>query len=209
MLKLLPLPVATKRRWASKVAQAKAYAIVPWQSAHDCTSFCSGMEAIDRYIKNQASRDMSSHASLVFVLTETGSNVVRAYYALSALGIVFAALPEKAQKKLPRYPQIGATLLGRLGVDRNFKAAEQQRLGENPRLGELLFVHAQKTALSGAKTTAGSTMLVIDVKQPSAAESEAGVRDPMDFYTQYGYAPFPGNARRVFKLMRVIEQEQV
>lgn len=167
------------------------------------------MEAIDCYIKDKAARDMSNHTSLVFVLTEPGNNVIRAYYTLSALGIVFADLPEKTQKKLPRYPQIGATLLGRLGVDRDFKAAEQQRLGENPRLGELLFVEAQKTALGGAKTTAGSTMLVIDVKKPSAEESQAGMRDPMGFYTQYGFAPFPGNPRRVFKLMRVIEQEFV
>lgn len=150
---------------------------------------------------------MSSHASLVFVLTERNSNVVRGYYTLSALGIVFAELPEKTQKKLPRYPQVGATLLGRLGVDRAFKTSEQQRLGENPRLGELLFFDAQKTALSGATSTAGSTMMIIDVYAPTAEEAVSGVREPMEFYTQYGFAPFPGNARRVFKLMRLIEQE--
>lgn len=183
------------------------YKIEPWRSEHNCAAFSSGMDTIDRYIKNQAARDMSSHVSLVFVLTERENNIVRAYYTLSALGIVFADLPHKIQKKLPRYPQIGATLLGRLGVDRNFKASEQQRLGENARLGELLFVNAQKTAIAGAKTTAGSAMLIVDVKQPSAEEALAGIRDPMNFYMQYGFVPFPGNPRRVFKLMRAIEQE--
>jgi hypothetical protein len=191
------------------VAQAKLqpYTIEPWRSDHDCAAFSSGMQAIDRYLKNQAARDMSSHASLVFVLTEPDSHVVRAYYTLSAIGIVFKDLPEKTQKTLPRYPQVGATLLGRLGVDRAFKTSEQGRLRENPRLGELLFFDAQKTALTGATNNAGSTMMVIDVYTPTEEEAANGVRDPMEFYTQYGFAPFPGNARRVFKLMKVIEQE--
>ncbi len=169
-------------------------------------AFSSGMASIDKYIKNQAPREMVNHVSLVFVLTE-GNNVIRAYYSLSGLGIVFAKLPEKIQKKLPRYPQMSATLLGRLGVDRNYSAALQEKLGEKPRLGEVLLMDAQKKTLQGAMTTAGAALMVIDAERPTGEEMANGIRDPLGFYTQYGFAPFPGNERRVFKLTRVIEEE--
>jgi len=143
----------------------------------------------------------------VFVLTEPGNKIVRAYFTLSSFGIVFAELPEKIRKKLPRYPQVGATLLGRLGVDRAYSADLYNRSGEKPRLGEVLLVDAQKKTLEASRTAQGTAMLVIEVEQPSREELETGIRDPMGFYTQYGFVPFPGNARRLFKLTRIIEME--
>lgn len=149
---------------------------------------------------------MVNRVSLVFVLTE-GNNMVRAYYSLSGLSVVFAELPEKVQKKLPKYPQMSATLLGRLGVDKNYSTELQNRLGEKPRLGEVLLVDAQAKTLQGAMTAAGAALMVIDAERPTAEEMANGVSDPLGFYTQYGFMPFPGNERRVFKLTRVIEEE--
>ena len=183
------------------------YTIETWRADHNSGAFVSGMAVIDHYIKHQAARDMSSRASLVFVLTEPGDRTVRGYYTLSSLGIVFTDLPETVTKRLPRYPQIGATILGRLSVDRSYRDQLEETLGENPRLGELLLFDAQMKALQGARKTAGSALFVIDVKQPTAEELACGLLDPMTFYTQYGFAPLPGNRRRVFKLIRVIEQE--
>jgi hypothetical protein len=189
------------------VTRERPYIIQPWRQEFDATAFSSGVASIDRYIKEQAHRDMSSHASLVLILTEPGQNIIKAYYTLSSLGIVFADLPEKTQKKLPRYPQLGATLLGRLGVDKAFSAELQGRLREKPRLGELLLVDAQHMTLRGATETAGAALMVIDAEAPTPEEAASGIRDPLTFYTQYGFLPFPGNARRVFKLTRVIEKE--
>lgn len=183
------------------------YTIELWQPRHNSASFSSGMDSIDKYIKEQAHRDMSSHASLVFVLTELGQSLIHGYYTLSSVGIVFNELPEKIQKRLPRYPQIAATLLGRLGVDRQFRAQLRDKLGENPRFGELLLVDAQKKTLQGAMTTSGAALMVIDAIKPTAKELANGLRDPLSFYTQYGFVPFPGSSRRVFKLTRIIEQE--
>ena len=183
------------------------YTIEQWRSQHDSQAFSSGMLSIDRYIKEQAHRDMTSHASLVFVLIESGQNIIRGYYTLSSLGIVFSDLPEKVQKRLPRYPQIAATLLGRLGIDRNYAKKLQVQTGAKPRLGELLLVDAQTKTLQGALSTSGTALLVIDAELPSVAEKLLGVRDPLGFYSQYGFLPFPGNARRLYKLTRVIEKE--
>lgn len=178
--------------------EAEQYLIEPWRREHDASEFSCGFERLDRYIKQQASWDMTSKSSLVFVLTEPRSKVIRAYYSLSSLGILLADLPEKIRKKLPRYPQISATLLGRLAVDANYKKF---------RLGELMLFDAQKNALQGARTTVGSALFVVDVLLPSKDELKAGIRDPLAFYTQYGFLLFPGNDRRVFKPIRMIETE--
>lgn len=190
-----------------KAPDVLRYKIEPWREDLDATAFSSGMERIDRYIKEQAKRDMSSRVSLVFVLTELDSNIIRGFYSLSALGIVFNDLPRSVQNRLPRYPQVGATLLGRLGVDLAYKAKLLEDLGEKPRLGEFLFIDAQKRALEGATGTVGSALMVIDVLMPTEEEQAAGARDPMTFYTEYGFLPFPDDDRRVFKPMRTIEQE--
>ena len=189
------------------MSNALPYVIEPWRRGHDTTEFSCGVESLDRYIKQQVSWDMSSKTSLVFVLTESGSNVVRAFYSLSSAGILLVDLPEKVQKKLPRYPQISATLLGRLGVDANYSAQVLKRTGKKARLGELMLLDAQRKLLQGANTTAGSSLLVVDVLSPSADEIKTGVRDPMKFYTQFGFLPLPGNDRRLYKLTRQIEAE--
>ena len=184
-----------------------AYTIEPWNAEHDSSTFTSGIAQIDKYIKEQARRDVSSKLTMVFVLTEPGSKIIRAYYSLSALGILFSDLPENIQKKLPRYPQISATLLGRLGVDMNYSARVLKKTGQKPRFGELLLINAQINALKGAKNIVGSALFVIDVLSPTAEEMKNGVGDPLSFYKQYGFLSFPGNERRLFKLTRTIEQE--
>ena len=148
---------------------------------------------------------MSSKVSTVFVLTEKNNNKVRGYYTLSSLAIKFDELPVKVQKKLPRYPSIGATLLGRLGVDESYRD-ELTRQGRSPRLGELLLVDAQYNCLKGSLTVASAVML-IDVEEPSAAEIAAGARDPLGFYLQYGFIALPMTPRTVFKRVSTIEKE--
>lgn len=50
------------------------------------------------------------------------------YYTLSAYGIRIAELPPYLARKLPRYPLIPATLLGRLAVSREFQGRKLGRL---------------------------------------------------------------------------------
>ena len=209
MRRLLRRQGATSARWAYSVGKqpAQPYIIETWREDHDVATFHSGMARIDRYIHEQAGRDMSSHSSLVFVLTEPDSIIVRAYYTLSSLGVVFTDLPPNVQKKLPRYPQVPATLLGRLGVDKHFSRREIKRLGEKPRIGELLLVDAQLKTIKGATETSGTALLVIDAKKPTGEELASGLRDPLEFYLQYGFQIFPGNSRRLFKPTRLIERE--
>jgi len=92
-------------------------------AAHDCSEFTSSLNSIQKYIREQAARAMSSKMSAIFVLVEKGDKIVRGYYTLSSTSIQFDDLPANVSKRLPRYPQVGGTLLGRLGVDESYRDA--------------------------------------------------------------------------------------
>lgn len=180
--------------------------IEPWTKEHDASHFKSDIVSIQRYIQEQAQRDVSSYTSSIFVLTEPGDKVIRGYYSLSSLSIVLSELPASVQKKLPRYPETSAILLGRLGVDRDYSTKLQQDSGEKPRLGEFLLTDAQLRCLKNTKDV-GSAILVVDALTLSHEEQKNGVRDPLPFYLKYGFAKLTANPRRVIKTMRAIAAE--
>ncbi len=182
------------------------YCIEHWSKEHDATSFYSELFSIKKYIQEQANRDVSSHTSSIFVLVECGKKIVRGFYSLSSISIVFDELPTNIQKKLPRYPETSGILLGRLGVDKVSSEKETELVGAKPRLGELLLVDAQNRSLAAVKNV-GSAILVIDAEIPKAEELETGARDPLSFYTQYGFVQLSKNPRRLVKTMRAIAKE--
>lgn len=57
-------------------------------------------------------------APFVLVLPD---GAVGGYYTLSATAAKLADLPDQTVRRLPRYPLVPATLLGRLAVDRRFQ----------------------------------------------------------------------------------------
>ncbi|PZM78802.1 MAG: hypothetical protein DKT66_23165 [Candidatus Melainabacteria bacterium] len=186
--------------------QKALYSIERWTKEHDASQFTSDLASIRRYIQEQAHRDTSSKSSAVFVLVEPGKQAVVGYYSLSSASIGFSEIPEKMQKKLPRYPQVSAILLGRLGVDKAFSGQQAKKLGEKPRLGELLIVDAQERCLKISKEV-GCALMIIDAEMPSEEEQKKGARDPLTFYTQYGFTPLTANPRRVVKTMRAMALE--
>lgn len=181
-------------------------AIVAWTKEHDASQFTSALASVKKYIQEHAHRDVSSYNSSVFVLTEPGSLVIRGYYSLSSLTIVFSELPEKIQKKLPRYRETSAILLGRLGVDKEYIKKLQEDSGAKLRLGELLLADAQIRCLKNSRDV-GSALLVIDAEMPKPEELAVGARDPLPFYSKYGFSSLTTNPRRVVKTMRAIERE--
>jgi hypothetical protein len=180
--------------------------IVPWSKEHEATQFTSNLASIKKYIQEQAHRDVSSYTSSVFVLTKPGDMVIRGYYSLSSLSLVFKELPEKVQKKLPRYPETSAILLGRLGVDKDYSQKLQKDSGSKPRLGELLLANAQIRCLKNSKDV-GSALFVIDAEMPNDEEQRNGTSDPLPFCMKYGFTPLSNNPRRLVKSMRAISKE--
>ncbi len=150
-------------------------------------AFSCGSVELDRYLKERATQDIDRRAAAVYVLLATDR--IAGYYTLSADNIDARELPEGmvSQLNLPRYPYIGATLIGRLARDLAYK-------GQG--VGELLLVDALQKSLSMSREIA-SAAAVVDAKDEKAQQ----------FYLGFGFIPFPDSRkRRLFLPMATIER---
>jgi predicted GNAT family N-acyltransferase len=101
------------------------YRVEPLGADHDRAGFRSGVPELDLYLHQQAGQDARRKVAAPFVLIDPKGALV-GYYTLSAIGVRLGELPETIAKKLPRYPLLPATLLGRLAVAASCRG---QRLG--------------------------------------------------------------------------------
>lgn len=155
--------------------------IAPLHDWHDRTAFESGVEPLDRYLKTQAGQDIRKRVASCFVLTDDRPAPL-AFYTLAATSIALTDLPLSLTKKLPRYPSVPATLMGRLAVDRRFRGR---------RYGELMLMDAFGRAL---RSEIATYAFVVDAKDDAAAR----------FYTTYQFLPLSGATRRYFLPMAEI-----
>lgn len=149
---------------------------------HDRTTFCCGVESLDRYFKQQAGQDARRRVAAPFVLIEKSSGMIAGYYTLSATSIKFTELPPEITKKLPKYPIVPATLLGRLAVDQNHRQKG---------LGEVLLMDALYRSLQSEIATIA---VVVDAKDDEARS----------FYEHYNFMRFPDFSYRLFLMMESI-----
>jgi GNAT superfamily N-acetyltransferase len=160
--------------------------VEPLGRQHDRTAFHCGAEALDRYLKQQARQDADKRVAAPFVAVRLPDTVVLGYYTLSASVLTLTDLPDELTRKLPRYPQLPVTLLGRLAVDQSTK-------GQG--LGEHLLLDALHRSLAHADQIAAMAV-VVDAKDESAAA----------FYRHYGFIPLQTQPSRLFVPMRSIAQ---
>jgi GNAT superfamily N-acetyltransferase len=154
---------------------------------HLRTAFSCGSAPLDRYLKEQASQDAKKRAAVPYVLVSEEDRIA-GYHTLSSDNFRLDDLPPELVKqlKLPRYPVLGATLIGRLARDLSFK-------GQG--IGEVLLVDALKRAL-GASQSIAAVAVVVDAKDDNAYR----------FYSDSGFMPFPETKKRLFMRMETIEQ---
>ncbi len=88
---------------------------------HNRTAFSCGVDALNRYLREQASQDMRRRATSCYVAVDLNTSAIAGYYTLAAAGTPLTDLPEHLIKKLPRYPSVPVAVLGRLAVDENFQ----------------------------------------------------------------------------------------
>jgi predicted GNAT family N-acyltransferase len=128
---------------------------------------------------------MTRDVAAVYVLVPAERpTTVAGYYSLSSTAVRLSDLPETTRKRLPRYPLVPATLLGRLAVDQIYRGR---------RLGERLLVDALKRGLAASRLVA-SVAVIVDAKDPSGAT----------FYARYGFVPFPDQPLRLFMTIKTI-----
>ncbi|MBL8672100.1 MAG: GNAT family N-acetyltransferase [Alphaproteobacteria bacterium] len=152
-----------------------AATIEPLSSAHDRQAFDSGVEALDRYLRERASQDIRRRLSNCFVALDKGGRIA-GYYTLAATGLPLTALADDEAKRLPRYPLLPAGLIGRLAVHRAFRG-----LG----LGAALVVDAIERSIAADPAIFA---LVVDAKDEAAAA----------FYRHLGFQPFVSKPMSLF-----------
>jgi predicted GNAT family N-acyltransferase len=160
--------------------------VEPLGRQHERTAFRCGSETLDRYLKQQARQDADKRVAAPFVAVNRPDSRVLGYYTLSASVLTLADLPDELVRKLPRYPQLPVTLLGRLAVDQSTK-------GQG--LGEHLLLDALHRSLTHADQIAAMAV-VVDAKDESAAA----------FYRHFGFLTLQAQPRRLFVPMRLVAQ---
>lgn len=119
-------------------------------------------------------------APFVLVLSD-GS--IGGYYTLSATSVNLGELPEPITRKLPRYPLIPATLLGRLAIDRRHHGKGY---------GRFLLADALYRSL---RSEVASFAVIVDAKDDNARK----------FYERESFLPFPDQPMKLFLPMASIE----
>lgn len=161
------------------------YRFEPLTKLHDRAGFCSASPALNTYLQQLARKDTERRVAASFVMVEeaTPATIV-GYYTLSAFTVEVEELPEGLLKKLPRYPRLPATLLGRLARDERFPGA-----------GSLLLMDALARAHRQSFHVA-LLAVVADAKDEHA----------LTFYQKFGFAPLGYHPNRVFLAMGTVEQ---
>ncbi|MEQ1650882.1 MAG: GNAT family N-acetyltransferase, partial [Hyphomicrobium sp.] len=144
------------------------FAVEPLSDAHVREAFRSGVEALDRYLANQAGQDVRRRISACFITVEAGTGAVAGYYAIASSSIPLPDNAAATAKKLPRYPLVPAVRIGRLAVS-------EEHHGKG--LGAALLVDAIERALL-AEIPAFA--VVVDAKDDDAAA----------FYRHHGFVSF-------------------
>lgn len=152
-------------------------------SRHDRSGFESGVESLDRYFRTQAGQDARKNMAAPFVLL-LPDGTIAGYYTLSSTSVQLGELPEQTVRKLPRYPLVPATLLGRLAVDRR-----QQGKG----YGRFLLADALYRA---ARSEVASFAVIVDAKDDGARR----------FYEWESFLPFPDQPMKLFRPMADIRR---
>lgn len=165
---------------------ASEFVVEPLSGRHDRSAFFCGVEALDRYLRAQADQDVRQHIAAVYVLRHRDSGALAGFYTLANTAVELTELPPGRVQKLPRYPQVPATLLERLAVD-----LQHRKRG----LGEFLLLDAVRRSLESSRATA-SFALVVDAKDETARA----------FYSRYGFEPIIGSTNRLFLPMQDIER---
>ncbi len=150
---------------------------------HDRSMFNCGVEPLDRYFRIQAGQDARKNLAAPFVLLVGGGDVA-AFYTLSSTSVQLSELPETTTRKLPRYPLVPATLLGRLAVDRRHRGKGYGRL----LLADALYRVVRNEIASFA--------VIVDAKDEQAR----------GFYERESFFPFPDEPMKLFRPVADLER---
>jgi GNAT superfamily N-acetyltransferase len=152
---------------------------------HDRSAFSCGVPELDGYLRERASQDAKRKVAAPFVMINQERRIL-GYYTLSAYGVRLAELPPDLSKKLPKYPLIPATLLGRLAVSQDY---------QGQKLGSLLLMDALHRSW-WTSTQVASVGVVAEAINEAAKQ----------FYLHHEFVPVLEHSRKLFIAMTTIQK---
>ncbi len=162
------------------------FCIEPLDAHHDRESFCCGQASLDRYLQTTATQDKKRNIAIPYVIYNRERQTIIGYYTLSMSGINLEDLPPSIAKKLPKYPIVGVTLIGRLAVAQDYKGCGW---------GKLLILDALYRSLSVSQTMASFAVV-----------GDAIDDDAVKFYQRFEFQAFPDHPNKLFRTMANISK---
>jgi len=160
------------------------FCFVPLGSHHDRAAFSCGQDSLDDFIKTKARKERDLGYCAIFVMAETPeSREICGFYTISPHSISLTGISEEEKKKLPKYPEIPVTIIGRL-------ARSSSLIGKN--CGEILLLNALETI---SNATAPGYAVVVDAIDDKAAA----------FYKRYGFQAVQGSQNRFYISMKTVK----
>lgn len=150
----------------------------PLGPQHRRAEFVCGVPALDQYLHKRASQDVKRNIARVFVAVVPDTGEIVGYYTLSTFAIALDQVPADLARKLPRYGDLPAALIGRLarGIAWTGKG-----------IGEILLADAVARVIDASSRLA--VYAVVVHAKDAAAE---------DFYRSFGFRHQVSNSSRLF-----------
>lgn len=149
---------------------------------HGVSTFRSGQESLDGWLRNHALASQRMDSARTFVLIQQGDVV--GYFSLTMGSVLRSDAPRQLVRGMPAYP-VGVALLARLAVD----AGHQ---GEG--LGGLLLAEALRKAVA-AGDAAAARLVIVDAIDDAAAR----------FYAHHGFLAIPEHPMRLYRRIKDIQ----
>jgi predicted GNAT family N-acyltransferase len=159
------------------------YRIVHFEASIDRSAFDCGVPELDDYFRHQIGQDARRKVAAPFVMVDKDARPI-GYYTLSAYTIALPQVPASVARKLPRYPLLPATLLGRLAVNQDFRGKK---------LGRILLMDALYRSWKNTHTVA-SIAVVVDAIDDAA----------QSFYEHHEFLPLADHPNKLFLAMSTI-----
>lgn len=156
-----------------------SYALEILADCHDRAGFTSGLESVDRYLRETARGHLAKGVSVTRVLIEGDfppPKPVLGFFTLSSISVDAKEWPG-SPKGLPKHP-VSAVLLGRLAV-----ATSAHQRG----IGSMLGASTRQLARETIHRTGGLGMIV-----------DAANEDVVGFHTRFGFRRVTSTSLRMF-----------
>ncbi len=164
-----------------------AWTIEPLGPRHDHAAFSCGNASLDDFLRTKARKENELGYCAVFILVEAPEpSSILGYYCLSSHSVMLDGIEAASRKRLPRYPIVPTTLIGRLARDLRCHGR---------RVGEFLLMDALARALRSAEQV-GSRAVTVDAIDDAA----------LAFHARYGFLPLAGHAKRLYLPMASVER---